>query len=102
MYINGLHYVRKLHSSTSLFEIVQAMQSADVGVVGLHLSLTVILRSVDDEDAGDDTFLVRFLVNRKIPVGLTRESETPPSYFRHGRMCPFDDDRAGPDSHLNL
>jgi len=61
------HYVRQLHSSMSPFEVVQAIQSAGVGVVGLDLRRTVVvLRSVDNQDVSDDTFPVRFPANRKI------------------------------------
>jgi hypothetical protein len=38
----------------SLFELVQAIQSAGVGVVGLELTRTVVVfRSVDDQDVGE-------------------------------------------------
>jgi len=48
----------------SPFEVVQAIQSAGVGVVGLDLRPTVVvLRSLDDQDVGDDTFPVRFPAN---------------------------------------
>jgi len=64
------HYVRQLHSSMSPFEVVQAIQSAGVGAVGVDLRRTVVvLQSVDDEDVGDDTFPVRFPANRKIRRG---------------------------------
>ena len=44
----------------SPFEVVQAIQSAGVGVVGLDLRRTVVvLRSVDDQDVGE-TVVIRF------------------------------------------
>ena len=44
----------------SLFEVVQAMQSAGVGVVGLDLRRTVVVfRSVDDQEVGE-TAMIRF------------------------------------------
>ena len=44
----------------SPFEVVQAIQSAGVGVVGLDLRQTVVvLRSVDDQDVGETT-VIRF------------------------------------------
>jgi hypothetical protein len=62
-YINGgkvFHYVRELHSSMSPFEVVQAIQSACVVVVGLDLRRTVVvLRSVDDQHVGE-TVVIRF------------------------------------------
>ena len=53
-------YVRQLHSSMSPFEIVQAIQSAGVGVGGLDLRRTVVvLRSVDEQEVGE-TAVIRF------------------------------------------
>jgi hypothetical protein len=44
----------------SPFEVVQAIQSAGVGVVGLDLRRTaVVLRSVDDQEVGE-TAVIRF------------------------------------------
>jgi len=44
----------------SPFEVVQAIQFAGVGVVGLDLRRTVIVfRSVDDQDVGE-TAVIRF------------------------------------------
>ena len=38
----------------SAFEVVQAMQSTCIGVVGLDLTRTVVVfRSVDDQDVGE-------------------------------------------------
>jgi hypothetical protein len=62
-YINDgkvFHYVRELHSSMSPFEVVQTIQSAGVGVVGLDLRRTVVvLRFVDDQHFGE-TAVIRF------------------------------------------
>jgi hypothetical protein len=75
----------------SMFEVVQAIQSAGVGVVGLDSRRTVVvLRSVDDQDDGENyTFPVRFPANRKIRRIPRGGSETPPSDFRRGRTCPY-------------
>ena len=78
----------------SPFEVVQAIQSAGVGVVGLDSTRTVVVlpRSVDDQDVGgngSDSSPVRFPANRKIRRVPRGESETPPSDFRHGRTCPY-------------
>ena len=63
------------------FELVQAIQSTGVGVVGLDLRRTVVvLRSVDDQDVGEttiDTFPV-FPSESKNSVGPTREAPPPP------------------------
>ena len=75
----------------SPFEVVQAMQSAGVGVVGLDLRRTVVAvrwRSGCWRNGGD-TFSVRFPANRKIRRVPRGESETPPpppeTFFRTGR-----------------
>jgi hypothetical protein len=45
--------VRQLHSSMFTFEVVQAIQSAGVGVIRLDLRRTVVaLRFIDDQDVG--------------------------------------------------
>ena len=45
----------------SPFDVVQAMQSTGIGVVGLDLRRTVAeLRSVDDQDVSE-TAMIRFL-----------------------------------------
>ena len=53
----------------SPFELVQAIQSAGVGVVGLDLRRTVVvLRSVDDQDVGK-TAVIRFQrASRRIEI----------------------------------
>ena len=77
----------------SSFEIVQEIQSAGVGVVGLNSRRTVVvLWSVDDQ--GDsETVVMRFrCVSQRIEkFGGSHEGEreTPPSDFRHGRKCPY-------------
>ena len=44
----------------SPFKVVQAIQSAGVGVVGLDLRRTVVVfRSIDDQDVGE-TAMIRF------------------------------------------
>jgi phenylpyruvate tautomerase PptA (4-oxalocrotonate tautomerase family) len=54
----------------SPFELVRAIQSAGVDVVGMDSRRTVVvLRSVDDQDVGgdgSDSSPVRFPANRKI------------------------------------
>ena len=76
----------------SPFEVVQAIQSAGVGVVGLDLRRTVvILRSVDDQDL-DETAVIRFrCVSQRIEkFGGSHEGKVKRhSDFRHGRTCPY-------------
>jgi hypothetical protein len=77
----------------SPFDVVQAIQSAGVSVVGFDLKRTVVvLRSVDNQDAGE-TAVIRFrCVSQRIEKfgGVPRgESETPPRDFRHGLTCPY-------------
>ena len=86
----------------SPFEVVQAIQSAGVGVVGLDSSRTVVvLRSVDDQDDGEsDTFPVRFPANRKIrwyPRGENERNSVTSATVARVRI---DDECAGPDSHV--
>jgi hypothetical protein len=76
----------------SPFEVVQAIQSAGVGVVGLDSRRTVVvLQSIDDQDVGE-TAVIRCPSNQQIRRVPRGESETPPSDVRIG------DERAGPPS----
>jgi hypothetical protein len=64
----------------SPFEVVQAIQSAGVGVVGLDSRRTVVVfRSVDDQDVGE-TAVIRFRcvppANRKIRRVTRGESDS--------------------------
>jgi hypothetical protein len=77
----------------SPFEVVQAIQSAGVGVVGLDLRRTVVvLRSVEHQDIGE-TVVIRFRCvsqpNRNIRRVPRGETETPPSDFLRGRTYPY-------------
>ena len=77
----------------SPFEVVQAIQSAGVGVVGLDLRRTVVvLRSVEHQDIGE-TVVIRFRCvsppNRNIRRVPRVETETPPSDFLRGRTYPY-------------
>ena len=82
----------------SLFEVVQAIQSVRVGVVGLDSRRTVVvLRSVDDQNDGEsDTFPVRFPVNwkiRRVPRGEVKRHPVTSAAITRVRI---DDERAGP------
>jgi hypothetical protein len=77
----------------SPFEVVQAIQSAGVGVDGLDSRrIVVVLRSVDDQDV-DETAVIRFwCVSQRIEqFGRSHEgeSEAPPSDLGHGRTCSY-------------
>jgi hypothetical protein len=73
----------------SPFEVVQAIQSAGVGVFGLDSRRAlVVLQSVDDQDVRE-TAVIRFPANKKIRRVPRGESETPPSDFCHGGTCPY-------------
>jgi hypothetical protein len=53
-FIVNVYNVRQIHSSVSSFKVVQAIQSAGVGVVGLNSRRTVVvLLSVDHQDVGE-------------------------------------------------
>jgi hypothetical protein len=70
----------------SPFEVVQAIQSAGVGVVWLDLRRTVVvLRSVDDQDVGE-TAVIRFqCVSRRIEkFGGSHEGKVKLDYILSG------------------
>ena len=88
----------------SPFEVVQAIQFAGVGVVGLDLRQTVVvLRSVDDEDVGE-TAVIRFrCVSQRIKkFGSTHEGKVKRNSVTSATVARarIDDERAGPDSHV--
>ena len=106
--INGgkvFHYVRQLHSSMSPFEVVQPIQSAGVGVVGLDLRRTVVvLRSVDDQDVGETVVIrFRFVSQRIEKFGGSHEGKVKrhPVTSATVARIRIDDERAGPPPSLS-
>ena len=90
----------------SPFEVVQAIQAAGVGVVGLDLRRTVVvLRSVDDQDVGE-TAVIRFrCVSQRIEkFGGSHEGKVKrhPVTSATVARVRIDDERAGPGSHVGL
>jgi hypothetical protein len=83
----------------SPFEVVQAIQSAGVGVVGLDLRRTVvILRSVDDQNAGE-TVVIRFwCISQRIEkCGRSHEGKVKRHLVTSATVTRvrIDDERAG-------
>ena len=87
----------------SPFEVVQAIQSASVGVVGLDSRRTVVVLSVDDQDVGE-TAVIRFrCVSQRIEkFGGSHERKVKryPVTSATVARVRFDDERTGPDSHV--
>jgi hypothetical protein len=88
----------------SPFEVVQAIQSTGVGVVGLNSRRTVVvLRSVDHQDVGE-TAVIRFrCVSQRIEIfGGSHEKKVKrhPVTSATVARVRIDDERAGPDSHV--
>ena len=84
------------------FEVVQAIQSAGVGVVGLDLRRTVvILRSVDDQNVGE-TVVIRFwCISQRIKkCGRSHEGKVKRHLMTSATVTRvrIDDERAGPPS----
>ena len=87
----------------SPFELVQAIQSTGVGVVGLESTRTVVVfRSVDDQDVGERAVIRLRCVSQRI--GKFRGSHVA-KVKRHPvtsatvARVRIDDKRAGPGSH---
>ena len=88
----------------SPFELVQAMQSAGVGVVGLDSRRTVVvLRSVDDENVGE-TAVIRFrcVSQRNEQFGGSHEGKVKRHPVTSATVAHvrIDDEHAGSDSHV--
>ena len=88
----------------SPFKVVQPIQSAGVGVVGLDLRRTVVvLRSVDDQDVGE-TVVIRFRsVSQRIEkFGGSHEGKVKrhPVTSATVARIRIDDERAGPPPSL--
>ena len=86
--------------SMPLFKVVQAIQSAGAGVVGLDLRRTVVvLRSVDDQDVGE-TAVIRFrCVSQRIEkFGGSHEGKVKRHPVTSATVVRvrIDDERAGP------
>jgi hypothetical protein len=86
----------------SLFEVVQAIQSAGVGVIGLDSRRTVVvLWSVDDQDVGE-TAVIRFrCASQRIETfGGSHEGKVKrhPVTSSTVARVRIDDERAGPPS----
>ena len=85
----------------SPFEIVQAIQCASVGVVGLNLRRTVVvLRSVDVSE----TVVIRFrCASQRIDkFGGSYEGKVKRHQLTYATVARvrIDDERASPDSHV--
>ena len=88
----------------SPFEVLQAIQSAGVGVVGLDLRRTVVvLRFVDDQDVGE-TAVTRFrCASQRIEkFGGSHEGKLKrhPVTSSAVARIRIDDERTGPVSHM--
>jgi hypothetical protein len=88
----------------SPFEVVQAIQSAGIGVVGLDLRRTVVvLRFVDDQDDGEKAVIRFRCVNQRIEnFGGSHEGKGKrhPVISATVARVRIDDERAEPDSHV--
>ena len=88
----------------SPFEVVQAIQSAGVGVVGLDSRRTVVvLRSVDDQDDGETAVIRFWCVSQRIEkFGGSYEGKVKrhPVTSTTVARVRIDDERARPDSHV--
>jgi len=88
----------------SPFEIVQAIQSAGVGVVGLDLRRTVVVLWSDDAQDVGETAVVRFrCVSQRIEkFGGSHEGKVKRHPVTSATLARvrIDDERAGSDSHV--
>ena len=86
----------------SPFEVVQAIQSAGVGVVGLDSRRTVVvLRSVDDQDVGETVVILFQCVSQRIEnFGGSHEGKEKrhPVTSATVARVRIHDERAGPPS----
>jgi hypothetical protein len=86
----------------SPFEVVQAIQSAGVGVVGLDSRRTVVvLRSVDDQDVGETVVILFRCVSQRIEnFGGSHEGKEKrhPVTSATVARVRIHDERAGPPS----
>ena len=89
----------------SPLEVVQAIQSAGIGVVGLDLRRTVVvLQSVDDQDVGETTVIRFRCASQRIEqFGGTHEGKVKHNSVISATVARvgIDDEPAGPDSHVD-
>jgi hypothetical protein len=90
----------------SPFEVVQAIQSAGVGVVRLDSRRTVVvLRSVDDQVEGETTVIRFRCASQRIEkFGGSHEGKVKRHLVTSTTVARvrIDDERARPDSHVGL